>query len=657
MKFVSSDFTNSITVNDTNGVLTPNQSGLTIAMPSSTTTTAFDNTKMAGDNINITINGVTQSIAIPSDYNQTIDGTVGYLNNQFNSLGLSSLRAVKNGTQLQFLNSDPDHDITIDDTAGAGGTGAIGGASTITVAKNTGTYDTSFDNNSINSDWAGKFFTINDGTSNYQIDFTNFAGTTPTDVAAYINQQISGMTGLSGKLSVSTFTDNGGTYLRFNATTSSSLKITSGNVRGLPTDTLRAQASQYTKLTSLDSGLNGIVHLNFMCNSKSYNVTLDNSASGKNGSANLSDLMSAIYQQTSGAINASIDDITGKLSLKSSKTGTTAVMELTGGDSNVINALGLSNVQMNVPISGTDARVSITNPGSSVANIITENSNKFSLNNINYSLTNLGTSSITVASDTQKVVDRFKDFLKKYNSIVDDITTKLTEKKNYDYKPLTDAQKSSMSASDITAWNTKAQAGILRDDMNLRSLLTNLRGVFFDPVEGSNLTFNAKQLGLDTSNEVSKAGEVNFVTGGEETFKEALETYGTDILDLFNKQSSVSYLEADNDAAKKKERYNSEGIMQRLSDIVTDNVGYAGTTSVSDILTKYANYQDDYSQYSSSGTNTIPDQIYKQTLLIKTLTTKMNDDSEKYYKQFSTLETIMNQLNSQQATLSSMLGG
>lgn len=658
LKLVSSDYVNGIIINDTNGVITSNSNGTTISKPTSISTTLYDNTKLVsggvGDKINITEGAKNVSIQIPNNFDSsTIDDTVNYLNSQFSSNGLS-LNVVNDNGQLKFFNSDSNNDITIDDT---GSNNAIGN---ITVTKNLGT-EMTFNNTGINSNWAGKVIQFQVGTSApVAVDFTGFTGTTANDIANYMNQQIANTSGLNGQISVSTFSDDTGTYLRFNALTNgvkiAASSVNDPSIQSMIGKNINAQVSTSTALTNLDSTLNDNIHLNLVYNGTTYNVTLDNSATGKNGGAKISDLAAAIYQQTGGNINASIDDITGKLTLKSVKTGTSSVIELTGGDANIISALGLSNVQQNVPISGTDAMVAITPPGSSVATTVTESTNKFLLNNINYSLTNIGTTSLTVASDTQKVVDRFSAFLKKYNSVVDEISAKLNEKKNYDYKPLTDAQKAQMSDSEEQAWNAKAQQGVLRNDSNLQTLLTNMRKIFFDPVDQSGITFNAKQLGLDTSNDVTKAGEINFVSGGQEVFKQALETNGLDIMNLFNATSSISYLTVTNDPTQRQARYNSEGIMQRLSDILTDNVGYAQTTSTSAILSKYANYQDDYSISGGSGTNTIPDQLYTQSLLLKKLTDKMSSDSEKYYKQFSQLETIMNSLNSQQASLSAMLG-
>jgi flagellar hook-associated protein 2 len=82
-------------------------------------------------------------------------------------------------------------------------------------------------------------------------------------------------------------------------------------------------------------------------------------------------------------------------------------------------------------------------------------------------------------------------------------------------------------------------------------------------------------------------------------------------------------------------------------------VGVIGSSYNTATLTKYANVQDDYSVTGGSGSGTLPDQIYQKQLLIDKLTDLMDDHEEKYYKQFSALETALESLSAQQSIISS----
>ena len=76
---------------------------------------------------------------------------------------------------------------------------------------------------------------------------------------------------------------------------------------------------------------------------------------------------------------------------------------------------------------------------------------------------------------------------------------------------------------------------------------------------------------------------------------------------------------------------NSEsGIFTRINTIFQNNVGITGTSLNTSILTQYANNQDNYSSYGTTGMNTLPDQIYAKTVQIKNLQTE-----------FSTMQTAL----------------
>lgn len=518
------------------------------------------------------------------------------------------------------------------------------------------------------ADWQGKKISFNvDGVGEQTITLDNTVFTNLSDVISNINKQISANSNLNGKVSASYINiDNGSTdsstgdYIKFNALTSK--KITMVNDTDHPTEISNLSSlinknvnsiSSNTALTSLDTNLNNTLELDLKYNGTDVKVKLDNSSTGKNGAATIGDLSDAINAATGGQVTAKLDGITGKLVLQTTSTGSTTSLSITGdnvgGDTashKLLNALGTSITA--TPNQGQDAIVSITPPGTSAATTLTESSNNFTLNSISYSLASTGTTNISVSADTQKVYDKISGFLDKYNAIVDEIQTKLNEKKDYNYPPLTDAQRASMSSSQITAWEDKAKQGVLRNDNNLQDLLSSMRSAFTTAVTNTGLNFGqygSNSIGLDTSDDVTQGGKITIVD--PQKLKAAIAQHSDQILKLFTNVSS---------STDKTTAFNENGIFQRLNNIFIDNVGYTGTTLNSAILTKYANYQDDYSLYGS-GNNTLPDQLYQQTQLLKNLNTEFSDKQEQYYQQFSTLETALTQLNSQQSMLSSLVSG
>lgn len=416
-----------------------------------------------------------------------------------------------------------------------------------------------------------------------------------------------------------------------------------------------------TKLTEINSGLTGNIQLIINANGSSSNttITLDNSS----GTKTLNDLISAINNQSGGNVKAAFSELTGEFGLNTTKTGDSTSLAIESGTTSSFSSIFGNDfvgktINSNIDTGtftkahiGTNADVTITPPGRSTGiQVTTQTSNNFTIDNVSYNLSSTSTSPVTVnvGQDTDKVYDKIKSFIDKYNSVVDEIETKLDEKKNNDYNPLTDSQKESMSDSQVTAWETKAKTGVLRNDDDLRSMLNNLRSAFTTVVSNAGLsigTYNDNSIGIDTSSDYDKPGHIEITD--ESKLKDAITNRGDQIVKLFTNVSSSS---------DKTTAYSENGIFTRIKNILQDNVGYTNTTLNSAILTAYANKQDDYSSYGSSGNNTLPDQLYQKQLQIKQMTDAMSDKQEKYYQQFSALETAMESLNNQQSMLSSMLG-
>lgn len=409
-----------------------------------------------------------------------------------------------------------------------------------------------------------------------------------------------------------------------------------------------------TKLT--DMGLSSSsINLVLNTGGSDINVTLDNTA----GTSTLGDLVSAINNQASGSVKASFSELTGGFKLNTASTGSSTSLTIGSG-----TTAGLSSVLGSAVIgttikNGTDADVTITEPGGSAVTLNDTNrnaktSNSFTIDGMNYNLSATGDASVSVGTDTQKVYDKIKGFIDKYNTIVDEIQTKLDEKKDSSYKPLTDAQKTSMSSTQITAWETKAKVGVLRNDDNLQNMLKDLRTAFTTSVSNAGLSlgrYGSNTLGIDTSNDYSTPGHIDI--SSEADLKAAISSKSDQILKLFTNVSTSTDTTAYSASSKK---YQEDGIFTRIKSIIESNVGYTNTTLNTATLTSYANKQYDYTSTGSGGKGTIPDQLYEQQLQIKKITDQMTTDQEKYYQKFSNLETAMAQLSSQQSSLSSMLG-
>ncbi len=433
-----------------------------------------------------------------------------------------------------------------------------------------------------------------------------------------------------------------------------------------------------TSLTDIGgTSLNGTIKLVLNAGSASdVNVTLDNT----NGKATLGDLINAINNQGSGSVKATYSELTGQFKLSSSSTGKDTSLTIKTGSTAALSSVfgngigndafgsaidGITNADGAIQKNGNNADLTITAPGGNAvplndANGNAKTGNNFTIDGMSYALSSVGTAEINVGSDTDKVYDKIKGFIDKYNSIVDDIQTKITEKKSSDYKPLTDTQKASMTTSQITAWETKAKVGILKNDDNLENMLNDLRTAFTTSVSNAGFSlgrYGSNNIGIDTSDDWAKPAHIDIVDPTQ--LKQVILTKSDQISKMFTNASSVANTVAKDGTVQYDSsltQYKEDGIFTRVKKILEKNVGYTNTTLNTAVLTSYANKQYDYTTTGTGGKNTLPDKIYEQQLKIKDITTKMSTKQEQYYQKFSKLESLMTTLNAQQSQLSSMLG-
>lgn len=512
---------------------------------------------------------------------------------------------------------------------------------------------------------------------NKTIDLTSTSvasnATVPTVVAS-INSQIAAAAATDSSLSgvsASYVSDGTNSYIKF---TKSSTNTSTVNL------VATKSGSDIVLNASVNSGISSSTKLSDLNISSDVSFDLSYGSTTKQITAKSSDtlqsLMDKVNSATSGAVTMSIDDVTGKISFQSKNYGSTSNITIKNNSSNISN-LGITVADPAVGITGTgkDAIVEITAPGQSTTTT-TQSSNQFTTNGVTYNITNKGSASVTVTSNTDTVVSNVKKFIDDYNALVSNINTKLTEKKNRDYKPLTDEQKESMSETQIAAWEKKAKSGILRNDEYLNNLLTQLRGTFspvYSKYTNSTDTTNTKislnfgnygtgAIGIDTTKEAD-GGLI--VIKDEAKLKSAIENNLEDFKKLFNGTSSKS-LHKDSKGLVDESyvgspKFNEDGIFKRMDTIIKEYVsspglGKDGTYTLSGTMNIFVNKQYDNSATGTASKNTLPDQVYNKALSISKFKTQLSDAQTRYYAKFTALETAMNKLNAQQTQMSSMFG-
>ena len=313
--------------------------------------------------------------------------------------------------------------------------------------------------------------------------------------------------------------------------------------------------------------------------------------------------------------NVYFSELTGKLTIEGKATGEGEFFEIQDGSSNLASLMKISGTHK-----GADALVFIKAPGESDFAEVIKSTNTFTIDNITYKPTKVTGDEVvtlTVTSDAKEAYDTFKGFIDKYNTLVEKINTKITEKKNYDFAPLTDAQKEDMTEDQIKKWEDSAKQGVLRRDNNLTKLLSDLRNSIYETVENAGLSIN--EIGLSTTKNYMDGGKLQL---DPEKFKAAIENKGDLLQKLFTSTGSEK---------------SSQGIFTRFKNIINENIGYDG------VLIKKAGYEN--TRFVTE--NDLTKKITEKSTLIKELNRKLAIKRESLYIKFASLEISMNSLNSQ----------
>lgn len=103
---------------------------------------------------------------------------------------------------------------------------------------------------------------------------------------------------------------------------------------------------------------------------------------------------------------------------------------------------------------------------------------------------------VTVSSNTDQIVKTITDFVQTYNQTLQTMQGLYNQQRNYSYQPLTAAQESQMSSTQIDEWNQKAQAGMLSYDSTLGNAMSDLERTASTVLSG--LTNNGTTTSLES---------------------------------------------------------------------------------------------------------------------------------------------------------------
>ncbi|MCY7675362.1 flagellar hook-associated protein 2 [Bacillus safensis] len=272
------------------------------------------------------------------------------------------------------------------------------------------------------------------------------------------------------------------------------------------------------------------------------------------------------------------------------------------------------------------------------------NNNTFTQADITYELkaTTDKPVSLNVSTDVDAIYDKIKQFVDKYNELVEQINGKVNEKKNRDYHPLTAEEKKAMSEKEIELWETTAKSGLLRSDSILRSGASKIRSDLYANITTSDGDkIQLTQIGISTSSSYKDGGKLEFIkdSDGVEKLKKAIEEDPEKVRQMF---ISGSLIVDSKDKDKAQQQYQQQGIIYRvknsLSDFSKSIQKKAGSTTME--LKEYGLGKD----------------LDSLTKRMSTFQDRLKMVEARYYKKFNAMDSAIQKLNNQSGYLSQLLG-
>ena len=334
-------------------------------------------------------------------------------------------------------------------------------------------------------------------------------------------------------------------------------------------------------------------------------------------------------------LNAFYDEVSGKMSIMTNATGKGYVYKETKYDPMMDEdkTITHSNVGAHI-VSGGELfqalgfNKSVLVEGGENAQLevnglqIERKSNTFEVNgfsvtlNDTYNVDGSNTKPITIATstDVDHMVNKIKEFVTSYNELIDTLKGKSTETKYRDYQPLTDEQREEMDKEDIEKWEEKAKSGVLRGDSILRNGLNSLRSVLSQKGGSSNADINSLySLGITTTKSYNDGGKLEILD--EAKLREAITKDPEAVMKTFSNSAD------------------DNGIVQKLRKEITNITTAIDKKAGRSTMTEH--------------TYTIGKNILNVDDRISNWKTKLENIEERYWKQFTAMETAINKANQQ----------
>ena len=370
--------------------------------------------------------------------------------------------------------------------------------------------------------------------------------------------------------------------------------------------------------------------------------------SGVTADTSIQGMIDKINTNKDVGVKASYLSSTNQFVLISSETGSGREIQLEGASADIFGAVkdAAGNYTDGNFEMGKNAQV-LVSYGNGISTMIESSSNTFDLEglrvtvsqefgNVTQDASGVWNSdrskavTFSAKADVDGVTETVKKFIEEYNEMIKEINTQVTTRPDKSYGPLTEEQKDEMSDKSIENWEKKAKQGLLYNDATMRALSLDMQGVLTNLMANGANYKDLEEMGITISDDYLDGGTITF---DEAKFKAAMTSDPEKVSNVFTGGGDIK-----------------KGLASIIEDTLTP---YA---------TKYANRNgNSYGRLiEEAGSEKIPlsimnNQIYKDLKemqsVLDTLNARLASEQDRYISQFTTMETLINQMNSQASYL------
>lgn len=264
----------------------------------------------------------------------------------------------------------------------------------------------------------------------------------------------------------------------------------------------------------------------------------------------------------------------------------------------------------------------------------TSNSNTFKVNGLTFTALNETAEgeqiTVTTEQDTDGIYDMVKNFLKEYNSIINEMDKLYNADSAKGYEPLTTEEKDALSDSEVEEYEKKIKDALLRRDENLNTVSSAMKAVMSAGIAVGGKTMYLSDFGIETlgyfeaadneRNAYHIAGDPDdsSTAGKDDVLKSMIANDPDTVISFFTNLSRNLY--------------------DKMTELSKSQDGYRSFGSFYDDK----KMKSDYESYTSK---------------IKEQEKKLNEYEDKWYKKFAAMETALAKMQNSANAVTSLLGG